>query len=129
MYKIKLRRLPQYFFFWYEYKSHILRMTFILHHSEATRRLAKNCRYGSPTKYKQFFNYSEWYVKYGVKWLYSTNHKNIRIIYLIIGIWSSIRIIRIELINTKNNFNLTHYLPNNYNSCITKNFLYNNTSW
>ena len=46
-----------------------------------------------------------------IKWFYSTNHKNIRIIYLILGIWSgiigtSIRIlIRTELININNNFN------------------------
>lgn len=43
--------------------------------------------------------------------MYSTNHKNIRIIYLFLGIWSGIVasaisiIIRIELININNNFN------------------------
>lgn len=51
------------------------------------------------------------YISFIIKWLYSTNHKNIRFIYLYIGIWSgllgiSIRlIIRIELINLINNFN------------------------
>nr|QEN73934.1 cytochrome c oxidase subunit 1 [Ceroplastes japonicus] len=52
------------------------------------------------------------------KWMYSTNHKNISIMYLIIGMWSGMMgmsmsmIIRIELMNTMNNFNfnMTYYM-------------------
>nr|YP_011032996.1 cytochrome c oxidase subunit I [Coccus hesperidum]WRH36477.1 cytochrome c oxidase subunit I [Coccus hesperidum] len=52
------------------------------------------------------------------KWLYSTNHKNISIMYLVMGMWSGMMgmsmsmIIRIELMNNMNNFSftLTYYM-------------------
>nr|YP_010164122.1 cytochrome c oxidase subunit I [Didesmococcus koreanus]QRK27450.1 cytochrome c oxidase subunit I [Didesmococcus koreanus] len=47
------------------------------------------------------------------KWMYSTNHKNISFMYLILGMWSGMMglsmsmIMRIELMNNNNNFNFS----------------------
>nr|YP_010388109.1 cytochrome c oxidase subunit I [Aclerda takahashii]UPO69093.1 cytochrome c oxidase subunit 1 [Aclerda takahashii] len=53
-----------------------------------------------------------------MKWLFSTNHKNISIMYLALGMWSGMMgmsmslIMRIELMNLNNNFNfnITYYM-------------------